>query len=109
FAVAGSGDEIARGIVARQAEEVVTMATVALARLELLGEQTPVVLGGGVLAARHPLLDDRVRELLAERAPKAEPRVITAPPVLGAALLGLDRMGAPAAAYAALRAHYARG
>ncbi|MDW6062745.1 BadF/BadG/BcrA/BcrD ATPase family protein [Streptomyces sp. FXJ1.4098] len=109
FAVAGSGDEIARAIVARQAEEVVTMATVALARLELLGEQTPVVLGGGVLAARHPLLDGRVRELLAERAPKAEPRVVTAPPVLGAALLGLDRMGAPAAAYAALRAHYARG
>ncbi|MDX3224188.1 N-acetylglucosamine kinase [Streptomyces sp. ME19-01-6] len=109
FAVADSGDEIARAIVARQAEEVVTMATVALTRLELLGEQTPVVLGGGVLAARHPLLDDRVRELLAERAPKAEPRVITAPPVLGAALLGLDRMGAPAAAYARLRAHYARG
>ncbi|MFD8865154.1 N-acetylglucosamine kinase [Streptomyces sp. NPDC059590] len=108
FAVADSGDEIARALVARQAEEVVTMATVALTRLELLGEQTPVVLGGGVLAARHPLLDDRVRELLAERAPKAEPRVVTAPPVLGAALLGLDRTGAPAAAYTALRAHYAR-
>ena len=54
-----------------------------------------MVLGGGVLAARHPLLDDRIRELLAERAPKAVPRVVTARPVLGAALLGLDRTGAP--------------
>lgn len=107
FAVADAGDEIARAIVDRQAEEVVTMATVALGRLDLLGEETPVVLGGGVLAARHPLLDDRVRELLAERAPKAEPRVVTVPPVLGAALLGLDRTGAPEAAYARLRAHYA--
>ncbi|GAA2338093.1 N-acetylglucosamine kinase [Streptomyces cuspidosporus] len=108
FAVADAGDEIARAVVARQAEEVVTMATVALTRLDLLGEPTPVVLGGGVLAARQPLLDGRVRELLAERAPKADPRVVTAPPVLGAALLGLDRTDAPAAAYAALRAHYAR-
>ncbi|MEU4894775.1 BadF/BadG/BcrA/BcrD ATPase family protein [Streptomyces sp. NPDC044780] len=107
FAVADSGDGIARAIVERQAEEVVTMAAVALARLDLLGEETPVVLGGGVIAARHPLLDGRIRELLAERAPKAEPRVVTAPPVLGAALLGLDRTGAPEPAYARLRAHYA--
>ncbi|MFF5669083.1 N-acetylglucosamine kinase [Streptomyces hygroscopicus] len=106
FAVADAGDRIARAIVDRQAEEVVTMATVALTRLDLLGEETPVVLGGGVIAARHPLLDDRIRELLAERAPKAEPRVVTAPPVLGAALLGLDRTGAPASAYTRLRAHY---
>ena len=69
------------------------MAVVALTRLDLLDEETPVLLGGGVLAARHPLLDDRIRALLAERAPKAVPRVVTARPVLGAALLGLDRVG----------------
>ncbi|MBL1098108.1 ATPase [Streptomyces sp. 205] len=109
FAVAASGDPVAGAIVARQAEEVVTLATVALTRLGLLAEPTPVILGGGVLAARHPLLDDRIRALLAERAPKAEPRVITAPPVLGAALLGLDRMGAPAGAHARLREQYRRG
>ena len=106
FAVAAGGDEVARAIVDRQAEEVVTMATVALTRLDLLAEETPVILGGGVLAARHPQLDGRVRELLAERAPKAAPRVVAAPPVLGAALLGLDRTGAPPTAYARLRAHY---
>jgi hypothetical protein len=32
--------------------------------------------------------------------------VVTAPPVLGAALLGLDHTGAPAQARARLRAHY---
>jgi N-acetylglucosamine kinase-like BadF-type ATPase len=106
FAVAEAGDAVARAVVARQAEEVVTMAAVALGRLGLLDQETPVVLGGGVLAARHPLLERRVRELLAERAPKAVPRVVTAPPVLGAALLGLDRLDAPAAAHARLRAEY---
>ncbi|MFE0045031.1 N-acetylglucosamine kinase [Streptomyces albireticuli] len=93
FAVAAGGDPVARAIVARQAEEVVTMAVVALGRLGLSAARVPVVLGGGVLAARHPLLHDRVVELLAERAPEAVPRVVTAPPVLGAGLLALDRAG----------------
>ncbi|MEV0278362.1 BadF/BadG/BcrA/BcrD ATPase family protein [Streptomyces sp. NPDC050610] len=106
FAVAAAGDPIARAIIARQADEVVTMATVALTRLDLLDVNAPVVLGGGVLAARHPLLHDRVVELLAESAPKAAPVVVTAPPVLGAALLGLDHAAAPADAYDRLRAHY---
>ncbi|MFH8368888.1 N-acetylglucosamine kinase [Streptomyces sp. NPDC018031] len=106
FAVAEAGDPVARAVVARQAEEVVVMATAALSRLGLLGARLPVVLGGGVLAARHPLLDRPVHDLLAERAPGAQPRVVTAPPVLGAALLGLDRLGAPAAAYARLRRHF---
>ncbi|GAA0484415.1 BadF/BadG/BcrA/BcrD ATPase family protein [Streptomyces sp. NPDC046215] len=106
FSVAAGGDAVARSVVGRLAEEVVAMARVALARLELLETAVPVVLGGGVLAARHPLLHDRVVELLAERAPKAVPLVVTAPPVLGAALLGLDRLGAPPEAYARLRAQY---
>ncbi|MFE7211352.1 N-acetylglucosamine kinase [Streptomyces sp. NPDC001698] len=106
FATADQGDPIARTIVDRQAEEVVAMATVALTRLGLLDEETPVLLGGSVLAARHPRLDDAVRDLLAARAPKAVPRVVTARPVLGAALLGLDHVGAPAAAREKVRAHF---
>lgn len=106
FATADQGDPVARTIVDRQAEEVVAMAAVALARLGLLDEETPVVLGGSVLAARHPRLDDAVRGLLADRAPKAVPRVVTARPVLGAALLGLDHVGAPAAALERVRAHF---
>lgn len=108
FATAAEGDAVARAIVARLAEEVAVMATVALTRLDLLGEQTPVVLGGGVLRAGHCLLDDAVRDLLAARAPKADVRVVTASPVLGAALLGLDRLGAGARAQDRAREHWER-
>ncbi|MFF3481962.1 N-acetylglucosamine kinase [Streptomyces sp. NPDC002701] len=108
FATAAAGDPVARALVDRLADEVVTMAVVALTRLDLLDEEAPVLLGGGVLAARHPQLDDRVRELLAERAPKAVPRVVTARPVLGSALLGLDHVAAPARAHARVREFYDR-
>ncbi|MEV8086328.1 N-acetylglucosamine kinase [Streptomyces nigra] len=106
FATAAAGDPVARSLVDRQADEVATMATVALTRLGLLEEETPVLLGGSVLAARHPQLDDGVRDLLAVRAPKAVPRVVAARPVLGAALLGLDAVGAPEEAHARLRRHF---
>ncbi|MFE0510593.1 N-acetylglucosamine kinase [Streptomyces sp. NPDC058964] len=106
FETAARGDAVARSVVDRLAEEVVTLATVALSRLDLLDEETPVLLGGGVLTAGHPQLDDGVRDLLAARAPKAVPRVVTASPVLGAALLGLDRVGAGPAAQERARAHW---
>ncbi|WEO97393.1 BadF/BadG/BcrA/BcrD ATPase family protein [Streptomyces sp. FXJ1.172] len=106
FATADGGDPVARAIVARLAEEVTVMATVALTRLDLLGEQTPVLLGGGVLTAGHALLDDAVRDLLAARAPKAEVRVVTASPVLGAALLGLDRLAADTRARERARSYW---
>ncbi|MFJ2403196.1 N-acetylglucosamine kinase [Streptomyces xanthochromogenes] len=107
FEVAAAGDAVARSLVDRQAEEIVALATVALDRLDLLDVPTPVLLGGSVLAARHPQLDDGVRELLAVRAPKAEPLVVTASPVLGAGLLGLDHLSAPAGVHARLRGQYA--
>jgi N-acetylglucosamine kinase-like BadF-type ATPase len=106
FATASDGDPVARAIVERQAEEVVAMAVVALTRLDLLSEETPVLLGGGVLAARHPQLNDHITHLLTERAPKAVPRVVTASPVLGAALLGLDRVGTHEGAQERLRRYY---
>ncbi|MFJ9676847.1 N-acetylglucosamine kinase [Streptomyces sp. NPDC101194] len=106
FATAAAGDPVAGALVDRLAEEVVVMASVALGRLDLLDEEAPVVLGGGVLAARHPQLDGRIAELLAVRAPKAVVRVVTEPPVLGAALLGLDHTGAGASVHERLRAQY---
>ncbi|MFJ1841832.1 N-acetylglucosamine kinase [Streptomyces sp. NPDC088146] len=106
FATAAAGDPVAVSLVDRLAEEVVSMASVALGRLGLLDEEAPVVLGGGVLAARHPQLDGRITELLAVRAPKAVVRVVTEPPVLGAALLGLDHTGAAAGVHERLRAQY---
>ncbi|MGW6915892.1 N-acetylglucosamine kinase [Kitasatospora sp. NPDC054939] len=106
FAVATAGDATALALVDRQADEITRLAVVALTRLDLLGTPTPVVLGGGVLAARQPLLLDNVTARLADAAPLAEPRVVTAPPVLGAALLGLDHLGAGPEAQRRLRAAY---
>ncbi|MFF1376016.1 N-acetylglucosamine kinase [Streptomyces sp. NPDC058308] len=106
FATAAAGDAVSRSLVDRMADEVAAMATVALDRLDLLDEAAPVLLGGSVLAARHPQLDDRIGALLAGRAPKAVPQVVVARPVLGAALLGLDQVGAPTRVHARVRAHY---
>ncbi|MBN0046363.1 ATPase [Streptomyces actuosus] len=106
FATAAAGDAVARSVVDRLADEIVTMAVVALTRLDLLGEAAPVLLGGGVLTAGHRQLDNGVRELLADRAPKASPVVVRERPVLGAALLGLDRTGAGAEVQRRVRAHF---
>ncbi|MFC7305476.1 N-acetylglucosamine kinase [Streptomyces monticola] len=106
FATAAAGDPVARALIDRLATEVVSMAAVALTRLGLLDEAVPVLLGGSVLTAGHPGLDDRVRALLAERAPKAEARVVAARPVLGAALLGLDRTGAGTEVHARVRSFF---
>jgi N-acetylglucosamine kinase-like BadF-type ATPase len=108
FAAAEAGDAVACSLVDRLAEEIVTMVAVALRRLDLLDERTPVLLGGGILAARHPRLDAGIRRSLAERAPKAEPRVVRARPVLGAALLALDHVGAGPEAQERLRGQYER-
>ncbi|MFD5870738.1 N-acetylglucosamine kinase [Streptomyces sp. NPDC060322] len=106
FATSAAGDAVASALVDRLAGEVVSMATVALGRLGLLAEEVPVVLGGSVLAARHSRLDEGIARLLSERAPKAVVQVVAEPPVLGAALLGLDHTGAPAGAHRTLRAYY---
>ncbi|MFE7527924.1 N-acetylglucosamine kinase [Kitasatospora sp. NPDC057542] len=109
FAVAAEGDGVALELIDRQADEIVRLAVVALGRLALLDTPTPVVLGGGVLASRQPLLLDNLTARLAEAAPLAEPRVVVAPPVLGAALLGLDHLAAGAQAQARLREAYEAG
>jgi N-acetylglucosamine kinase-like BadF-type ATPase len=106
FATASGGDAVARTLVDRLAAEVVGMATVALTRLDLLEEETPVLLGGGVLTAGHPQLDETITALLTAEAPKAVPQVVRQPPVLGAALLGLDRVGAGPEPQNRVRSHF---
>jgi N-acetylglucosamine kinase-like BadF-type ATPase len=107
FAVAARGDDVAGRIVRRQAEEVVALVVATLRRLGVLGEPMDVVLGGGVLTAGHPQLMDEIERLLLRDAPGARTRVVAAPPVVGAALLALDRVGAPPDAHARLRASFA--
>ncbi len=104
FATAADGDDVAGTVVDRLADEVCALATVTLGRLGLLATPTEVVLGGGVLAARDPRLTDGIVQRLAAEAPHARPVIVAAAPVLGAALLGLDAVGAAPAAEARLRA-----
>ena len=84
-------------------EEIVTIATVLAGRLDLLDQPFSVVLGGGVLRTRHPLLISPILTELATAVPKATVTVVDAPPVLGAALSALDALGAPPSARAAIR------
>ena len=95
FAVATDGDPTAAEIVRRQAEEVVALALAAMRRLDVLLEPITVVLGGGVITGGHALLMDEIDRLLHDQAPLAKTTVVRTPPVVGAALLGLDRIGTP--------------
>jgi N-acetylglucosamine kinase-like BadF-type ATPase len=103
FETARAGDPVARSIVARQGEEVALLAIAALRRLELVASPATVVLGGGVLRGRDPLLHDTIRDRLAVATPLAEITVVTDPPVVGAALLGLDALGTTPGAEGRLR------
>jgi N-acetylglucosamine kinase-like BadF-type ATPase len=103
FAVATAGDVTAAGVVRRQAEEVVALALAAMRRLDVLDEPIDVVLGGGVITAGHALLMDEIHRLLRDQAPLATAKVVRTPPVVGAALLGLDRIGVSSRAREQLR------
>jgi N-acetylglucosamine kinase-like BadF-type ATPase len=98
FDLAASGDEVARGLVIRQAEEVCAMAVAAMRRLSLQSAGTTVVLGGGLLQAGDPLLSSALHTAFAAQAPGADIRIADVPPVTGAALLGLDHLGLVTAA-----------
>jgi N-acetylglucosamine kinase-like BadF-type ATPase len=104
FAEAEAGDPVADQLVARQVEEVVAMAWAAIRRLGLAGLDVDVVCGGGLFRGDTPAFLERIRSRLAPLAPAARVTRLTAPPVVGAALLGLDRLGAPPGAAERLRA-----
>ena len=101
--VAAAGDEPAAAVVERLAEEVFLLVRATLDRLSLREQPTDVVLGGSVLAARRPRLTEGVSRRLAAYAPNARLLVVDDPPVIGAALLGLDALGSPLDAEIAAR------
>jgi N-acetylglucosamine kinase-like BadF-type ATPase len=92
FAVAAEGDEVARRVVRRQVDEILALVRVAADRLDLLTRPHAVVLGGGVMTARHPILHEAVVAGVALLAPEATVTVTAEPPVTGAALLALDEI-----------------
>jgi N-acetylglucosamine kinase-like BadF-type ATPase len=93
FAVAAAGDQVAASIVAGQAFEILALARVAAERLDLVHAPHAVVLGGGILRARHPMLHDAVLAGIRRQTPRAEVAVSSDPPAAGAALLALAALG----------------
>jgi N-acetylglucosamine kinase-like BadF-type ATPase len=105
--VAAAGDAVARRLIERLAEEIVLMASRALADLGLGEAPATVLLGGGMLRDGQGFLYEQTLLRLADRAPHAVPVPVTAAPVVGAALDALDAAGAPPGAAARLRAAFA--
>jgi N-acetylglucosamine kinase-like BadF-type ATPase len=109
FAEAEAGDELAAQLVARQVDEIVAMAGAAIGRLGLTGRDVEVVLGGGLFHGEAPAFLEQIRAGIVGIAPAARLTQLTAPPVVGAALLGLDRLGAGPGAAERLRATLTHG
>jgi N-acetylglucosamine kinase-like BadF-type ATPase len=96
-------DPIAAGIVVRLAQEVVVLTRVALERLGMTEAPVEVVLGGGLMQSGDARLIGAVESALHDIAPKATVHATSSPPIVGAALLGLDELEAGAEAQARAR------
>ncbi|HMJ80255.1 MAG TPA: BadF/BadG/BcrA/BcrD ATPase family protein [Candidatus Dormibacteraeota bacterium] len=93
YRLAAGGDGAALEIVDRLADEVAAMASALIRRLRLARLDVEVVLGGGLLRDAPASLVTRVRAQVERVAPAAKIIVLDAPPLLGAALLGMDALG----------------
>ncbi len=100
---AAEGDAVARQAADTLADEVTAFVRAAVVRLDLQDEAVAVVLGGGVFDTTDTTFHDRVASGVRAAAPKAVLVRLDAPPVLGAALIGLDALGAPESARARAR------
>jgi N-acetylglucosamine kinase-like BadF-type ATPase len=91
-------DEVAADIVTRLADEVVALARVALTRLGLERQPVEILLGGGLLRGGDERLHSAIVAGLEKVGNGMVVRTTDTPPVVGAALLGLDRLGVDSAA-----------
>jgi N-acetylglucosamine kinase-like BadF-type ATPase len=96
-------DPVAAEIMARLADEIVALVRVVLERLALGNADAAVLLGGGLVQAADGRLVDAVASRLAEIAPAAVVEETSSPPIVGAALLALDELGADESACTRLR------
>ncbi len=100
---AQTGDSVAQQLIDEVSQEIVITAGAAIRRLHLTRSDVHVVLGGGVLRGANQKMLGRIREGIRAVAPNARMLKLEAPPVLGAALIGLDEMGASEIAHRRLR------
>ncbi|WP_020662376.1 N-acetylglucosamine kinase [Amycolatopsis benzoatilytica] len=104
FKVAEAGDDVAQAVVTRFAEEVSLLAGAIMRRLDLTTSSSEVILGGGVLTGVSEAVIADIERRCLKAAPRAHVRVVEVNPVVGAALFGLDKIGASESAKAALKA-----
>lgn len=91
FATAADGDPVARSIIDRLADELVVMARAIMRRLSLTRRAPDVILAGGIFATQDRPFFARIHGGVEAIAPGSTVKRAEALPVLGAALLGLDR------------------
>ena len=103
FDAARRRDRVAREILDRVADETVAFSVAAIRRLQLARRDVEVVLGGGVFRANDGTFEDRIRDGIHKVAPRAIISRLKAPPVAGAAIIGLDQMGASRSLGASVR------
>jgi N-acetylglucosamine kinase-like BadF-type ATPase len=92
-------DAVAAGIVDRLADEVVGFARAAATRLDLLGADPDVVLGGRGLRSLSPRTVETIANGVRAAVPDARVALAVSDPIVGAALLGLDFLRADAGAH----------
>ena len=100
---AAAGDVPAREAADLLADEITAFVRAAVTRLGLQYEAVEIVLGGGIFDTTDTAFHARVAAGITAAAPRANLIRLDAPPVLGAALIGLDADDVPPAAAAALR------
>jgi N-acetylglucosamine kinase-like BadF-type ATPase len=93
FAAAGDGDVVARSIVDRLADELATMAIALARRTSMTRLAVQVILAGGVFRTNDQPFLDRIGERIRAVVPKAQLLRLELPPVAGAALEGINRLG----------------
>jgi N-acetylglucosamine kinase-like BadF-type ATPase len=106
FDAASAGDPVAREIIDRLADEAAVMATAMIRRLRLVRTDVEVILGGAIFRATDHAFYERLTSGITRVARGAVVRRLSARPVLGAALLGLDLVGSPVSAADRLRASF---
>lgn len=94
FRVAHKGDKVARALIERQGEEIVIMAKSLIKRANLADVPLTLVLGGGVIKARDPLLMGAIERFLKSQELKVRVRIPDVGPIIGSGLLVLESMGA---------------
>lgn len=94
FQAAREGDEVARGLLDRQADEVAGWVGATARRLRVTRRVVEVILGGGVFRNDDARFLDRIEGGIRRSIPRAVVGVLDVPPVVGSALIGLDRVEA---------------